>query len=413
MCRIAMLCLHSSPVAKLGEGEAGGMSVYIRELARQLPGRGFPVDIFTRRTDPEAPMIVPLSEGARVIHLAGGPPEHVEKLQVLFHLSELAYNALRFAEEEHRHYQLVHSHYWLSGLAAGWLKKRWDVPHVAMFHTLAEVKNRSRLGEHEPRARIEGEAKIVASADRLVAPTFYERSQLVRLYGAIPSKIEVIPCGVDLERFRPVDKLAARRRLGITDRRVVLFVGRMDPLKGLDILLQAVAKLEDRDGLRVLVVGGSLNGDHALSRYQDQARALGIAGQVTFLGSLVQERLPSYYNAADVCVVPSYYESFSLVAVEALACGTPVIASRVGGLTGILRDGETGFLVPWRCPDPFSERLETLLGNDMLREHFGRAARKSVEKYAWQNVAVRIQEMYENLMHGRSHCCGRGAACSS
>lgn len=413
MCRVAMLSLHSSPLARLGEREAGGMSVYVRELSKELPGRGFPVDIFTRRTDPDAPTIVPLNDGTRVIHLQGGPAGDLDKTQVYFHLPELAYNLLRFAEREGRHYQLLHSHYWLSGLAANWLKRRWDVPHVAMFHTLAEVKNHSRLGEHEPLQRIEGERRIVAAADRLVAPTYYERSQLVRYYSAVPSKIEVIPCGVDLDLFHPIDKIEARRELGLTDRRVILFVGRMDPLKGLDILLQAVARLEDRDGLRVLVAGGSLEGDSRLTHYLDKAREMGIAHQVTFLGSLEQESLPAYYSASDLCVVPSYYESFSLVAVEALACGTPVIASRVGGLTGIVRDGETGFLVPWRCPDPFSERLETLLGNDMLREHFGRAARKSVEKYAWSNVASRIQEVYEDLLDGRSHCCNSGAACMS
>lgn len=411
MCRVATLSLHSSPLARLGEREAGGMSVYVRELAREMPRLGFPVDIFTRRTDPDAPTIVPLADGARVIHLQGGPAEAVDKKQVYFHLSELAYNLMRFAEEEGRHYQMLHSHYWISGLAANWLKKRWDVPHVAMFHTLAEVKNHSRLGEHEPEVRIDGERKIVAAADRVVAPTYFERTQLVRFYGASASKIEIIPCGVDLDLFRPINRTMARRKLGLTDRRIILFVGRMDPLKGLDILLQAVAQLEDREGVRVLVAGGSLEGDDRLSHYLYKAREMGIADHVTFLGSLEQESLPYYYSAADLCVVPSYYESFSLVAVEALACGTPVIASRVGGLTGIVRDGETGFLVPWRCPDPFSERLETLLGNDMLREHFGRAARKSVEKYAWSNIAARVQEMYEDMMEGRGHCCGAGAAC--
>lgn len=413
MCRVATLALHSSPLARLGQREAGGMSVYVRQLARELPRRGFQVDIFTRRTDPETPTVVPLDDGARVIHLRGGPAEDLDKVQVYSHLPEMAYNLLRFAEEEGLSYRLLHSHYWLSGLAAHWLKTRWDLPHVAMFHTLGEVKNHARLGEREPSLRIEGERKIVASADRLVAPNYQERSQLVRFYGASPAKIEIIPCGVDLDLFRPLGKAMARRKLGLTGRRIILFVGRMDPLKGLDILLQAVARLDDREGLQVLVVGGSLEGDEKLSVYTGMAREMGIAHQVTFLGSLEHEELPLYYNAADLCVVPSYYESFSLVAVEALACGTPIIASRVGGLMGIVRDGETGFLVPWRCPDPFSERLETLLGNDMLRENFGRAARKSVERFAWPNIAARIQEMYEDVSQGLRQCCATGAACLS
>lgn len=413
MCRIATLALHSSPLARLGEREAGGMSVYVRQLAMELAGRGFQIDIFTRRTDPHAPTIVSLGDGARVIHVPGGPAEPMDKLQVYFYLPEITRNLFRFAQEQDLRYRLVHSHYWLSGLAGHRLQTQWGIPHVAMFHTLGEVKNHARLGEREPALRIEGEGKVVATADRLVAPNYHERSQLVRFYGASPAKIEIIPCGVDLDLFRPIGKDLARRRLGITNRRIILFVGRMDPLKGLDILLQAVARLEDREGLKVLVVGGRLEGDEGLSRYCAMAHEMGIANQVAFLGSLDQEELPLYYNAADLCVVPSYYESFSLVAVEALACGTPIIASRVGGLTGIVRDGETGFLVPWRCPDPFTERLETLLGNDMLREHFSRAARKSVEKYAWPNIATRVQAMYEDLSQGLPDCCGAGAACLS
>lgn len=413
MCRIATLALHSSPLARLGEREAGGMSVYVRQLAMELAGRGFQIDIFTRRTDPHAPTTVPLGDGARVIHVPGGPAEPMDKLQVYFYLPEITRNLFRFAQEQDLRYRLVHSHYWLSGLAGHRLQTQWGIPHVAMFHTLGEVKNHARLGEREPALRIEGEGKVVATADRLVAPNYHERSQLVRFYGASPAKIEIIPCGVDLDLFRPIGKDLARRRLGITNRRIILFVGRMDPLKGLDILLQAVARLEDREGLKVLVVGGRLEGDEGLSRYCAMAHEMGIANQVAFLGSLDQEELPLYYNAADLCVVPSYYESFSLVAVEALACGTPIIASRVGGLTGIVRDGETGFLVPWRCPDPFTERLETLLGNDMLREHFSRAARKSVEKYAWPNIATRVQAMYEDLSQGLPDCCGAGAACLS
>ena len=413
MCRIATLALHSSPLARLGEGEAGGMSVYVRQLAKELASRGFYVDIYTRRTDGESPAVVHLGDGARVIHLRGGPATALDKTEVYRHLSELAHNLHGFAEAEGLSYHLLHSHYWLSGLVAQRLQLRWGIPHVAMFHTLGEVKNHSRLGEREPSLRIEAERRIVATADRLVAPNYPERSQLVRFYGASAAKIEIIPCGVDLGLFRPLDKSMARRRLGLTARRIILFVGRMDPLKGLDILLQAVARLDDREGLRVLVVGGSLEGDERLSRYYGMAQEMGIAHQVTFLGSLDQDELPLYYNAADLCVVPSYYESFSLVAVEALACGTPIIASRVGGLMGIVKDGETGYLVPWRCPDPFSERLETLLGNDMLREHFGRAARKSVERFAWPSIAARVQEMYRGLIQGRRECCGTGAACVS
>ncbi|HLE82171.1 MAG TPA: glycosyltransferase, partial [Dehalococcoidia bacterium] len=276
------------------------MSVYVRQLAKELASRGFYVDIYTRRTDGESPAVVHLADGARVIHLRGGPATALDKTEVYRHLSELAHNLHGFAEAEGLSYHLLHSHYWLSGLVAQRLQLRWGIPHVAMFHTLGEVKNHSRLGEREPSLRIEAERRIVATADRLVAPNYPERSQLVRFYGASAAKIEIIPCGVDLGLFRPLDKSMARRRLGLTARRIILFVGRMDPLKGLDILLQAVARLDDREGLRVLVVGGSLEGDERLSRYYGMAQEMGIAHQVTFLGSLNQDELPLYYNAADL-----------------------------------------------------------------------------------------------------------------
>jgi D-inositol-3-phosphate glycosyltransferase len=374
------------------------MNVYVRELGKALAQRGFLIDIFTRWSEPHVPQILSLGEGVRVVHLKGGLVGEMDKNAIYFHLPEMACNLIRFKESHGLHYHLLHSHYWLSGVAARWMRERWGIPHVAMFHTLAEVKNHSRLGEREPTLRIEAERKVVATADRLIAPNPQERGQLIRFYNASPAKIAVIPCGVDLELFKPMDKALARRRLGLTDSRIILFVGRMDPLKGLDILLRAVAKQEDRAGLLVLVVGGKHKRDPILESFRSMAGELGIGDKVRFLGSLKQDELPLYYNAADICVVPSYYESFSLVAVEALACGTPVIASRVGGLTNIVRDGETGFLIPWRCPDPFSERLETLLGNEMLRENFGRAARGSVLRFAWPNIARQVAELYLGLI---------------
>lgn len=396
--RIAMLSVHGCPLASLGEGESGGMSVYVRELSLALGRRGFSVDIFTRWHEPHGLKPTLLGEGVRLIHLQCGPWENPGKNSLYNHLTEFLGRIMRFSADNDRSYDLIHSHYWLSGRVGHWLQERWGLPHIITFHTLGEVKNHSRLGERETSQRIEEERSVVASADQIIAPHIQEKHNLVRFYRALLSKVKVIPCGVDLELFHPMDKGQARKRLGLHDAKIVLFVGRMDPLKGIDILLRGVAKLDDRKGLRVLVVGGNLQKDKGIKEMGKLALDLGIDGQVSFLGAVPQERLPLYYSAADVCIVPSYYESFCLVALEALACGTPVIASRVGGLTGIVRDGETGFLIPLRCPDPFSERLELLLSNEGLRQRFGMAARDSVQKFSWSIMADRVAEVYKGLM---------------
>ncbi|HEY8489457.1 MAG TPA: glycosyltransferase, partial [Dehalococcoidia bacterium] len=329
--RIAFLSMHTSPLARLGGREAGGMNVYVRELARRLAAAGFPVDVFTRRTDPAQPETVALAPGARVVHVAAGPAEPLEKGALPPYAAAFAEGVAAWAEGHGLAYAAVHSHYWISGLAGRSLARRWDVPHVVMFHTLGEVKNRARATEHEPNSRIRAEALLAAEADRIVCAHADERDLLARYYGADPARVAVAPLGVDLGRFRPLDRPAARRALGLpAGGRVVLFVGRIEPLKGIDVLLHAVARLEDREEVTTLVVGGDERSEPELHHLRELARALEIAPRVRFEGPVEHERLPRYYNAADVCVVPSYYESFGLVAVEAMACGTPVVASRVG-----------------------------------------------------------------------------------
>jgi D-inositol-3-phosphate glycosyltransferase len=269
-----------------------------------------------------------------------------------------------------------------------------------MFHTLGEVKNRARVTEHEAPLRLQAEHRLAREADRIVCASEHERHLLSRLYDADPERIAVVPCGVDLDLFHPEDKEAARRALGYNDERIILFVGRIEPLKGIDILIGAAAQLAEESDCYVLIVGGDRHSRRQVSHLQGLASDLGIGERVCFLGAVDHEKLPLYYNAADVCVVPSFYESFGLVALEAMACGTPVVASRVGGLTGTVRDGETGYLISWRCPEPFAERLELLLGNDALRRRFGEAAREVVERYRWTNVAEAVAGLYGELLGG-------------
>ncbi|HYM15969.1 MAG TPA: glycosyltransferase [Dehalococcoidia bacterium] len=397
--RIAVISAHTSPLATLGGRETGGMNVYVRELSRELGSRGYTIDVFTRLASDAAPEVQPFGPNARVVHIAAGPNAPVEKEAIAGVLDEFEAGVRAFVTREGSAYDVVHSHYWMSGVVASRLAADWGVPHVAMFHTLGEVKNRAHAGEHEPAGRIAAERAIAAAADRIVVASQHERHLLMSLYGARGDAISVVPCGVDLDLFAPMDKEFARRRLGIgASQRIILFVGRIEPLKGIDILISAAAQLHDDENFAVLIVGGDARARAQIDELRRHAAALGIDHHISFIGAVPHETLPLYYNAADVCVVPSYYESFGLVAVESMACGTPVIASRVGGLTSTVSDGETGYLVPWRCPEPFAERLELLLENDELRASFGRAGREAVERFRWANVADAVAALYEELL---------------
>jgi D-inositol-3-phosphate glycosyltransferase len=401
MRRVAMISYHTSPLAALGGSETGGMNVYVRQLSRELGQRGFLVDVFTRRQDASSPDVVEDGENVRVVHLEAGPRRPVDKGRLHQHLDEFEENLIRFASAQGGQgptYDLLHSHYWLSGWVALRLQERWGLPHVTMFHTLGEVKNRARITEHEASLRIQVEHRLARQANRIVCASQHEKHLLARLYDADPDRVAVVPCGVDLDLFRPQDKEEARRALGYSDERIILFVGRIEPLKGIDILINAVAQLGEESDFYVLIVGGDRRSRRQVSHLQELASDLGVGERVCFLGAVDHEQLPLYYNAADVCVVPSYYESFGLVALEAMACGTPVVASRVGGLTGTVRDGETGYLISWRCPEPFAERLELLLGNEALRRRFGEAAREVVERYRWANVAEAVVGLYRELL---------------
>jgi D-inositol-3-phosphate glycosyltransferase len=395
--RVAVLMMHTSPASRPGGEKAGGLNVYVMELSREMARAGREVDIFSRRAGPATPDVSELEPGLRVIHVDAGPAQPLQPAALEAYVAQFAAAVEAFAADEGARYEVVHSHYWLAGLAGVILQERWGVPHVTMFHTLGEVKNRASLSENEPLLRISAEAAIVVKADRVICATEIEKSQLVHLYNAEPERIEVIPLGVDIDRFRPLDKGKARQQLGFADEKIVLFVGRLEPLKGVDILLNAAAMLESDVDCSVLIVGGDESSHAQVAHLQGLASDLGIEHRVAFTGAVDHETLPLFYNAADVCVVPSHYESFGLVAVEAMACGVPVVASRVGGLTGTVKDGEIGYLVPWLCPEPFAERMEMLLENESLRRNLGEAAREAVTRYRWENVASRVLQLYDSL----------------
>ncbi|MBM3189515.1 MAG: glycosyltransferase family 1 protein [Chloroflexi bacterium] len=407
-----MLSMHTSPLAALGGKETGGMNVYVRELAHTLGARGWGVDVFTRLQDPSLPRVDPsIGPNCRVIHIPAGPPEAVDRRALYPFLPAFVEGIQAFCAQEGLRYDLIHSHYWLSGWAARGLREAWRVPLVQMFHTLGRMKDSVADGAEQREAadRAAVEQEVMEAADRIVAATPLDRQQMLDLYAPDESKIVVIPCGVNLERFRPIERAAARKHLGLEDgRELLLFVGRLDPVKGLDVLLEAMCELTRNlrparaQDLSLAVIGGdreshleALMSD--LKCLQEIRQELGLEDLVVFIGSRAQEELPYYYSAALACVMPSLYESFGMVALEAMACGTPVIASRVGGLTFTVRDGETGFLVPEKDPKALAQKLELVVCNECLRARLGRRAIEIARGYSWEIVADDIEALYAEL----------------
>lgn len=395
--RIAQVSAHTSPLAPPGGSTTGGMNVYVLELSRELARLGYEVDIFTRR-DGDLPSIEELAPNLRLIRIDAGPAAPIDKEEIVGYLPDFARNMRAFIAREGLGYDVIHSHYWQSGWVGTLLARELRVPQVAMFHTLGEVKNRARISEQEPKRRIRHERTIARRATAIVTASAHERFLLERYYDADPARIHTVPCGIDTDRFRPLDRATSRRSLGLSeDRPVVIWVGRLERLKGVDILLGALAQLETRD-FTLLIVGGDEGASVLRAELETQAAEAGITANVRFTGPVPHDELPVYYSAAEVCAVPSYYESFGLAAVEAMACGIPVVASRVGGLVSTVTDGVNGYLIPWRCPEPFAEKLEVLFGNPELRANFGRAARESVKRFRWETVALDIAALYDHAL---------------
>ncbi len=404
LSRLAVVSYHSSPLAEPGAGDAGGMTVYVREVARALAETGVTTDIFYRATRGRDRKIVELVPGVRAIGIEAGPSRPLDKEDIFVYTSAFADRVKAFAAGQHVRYDVVHSHYWQSGLAAKALVQAWGIPLVHSHHTLGRVKNHFLApGDFpEPAARLDGEAEVIRAADVLIASTDSEWEQLACLYGAPHDGLKTIHPGVDRKLFFPGDRLESKRRLGLGDELVLLTVGRIQPLKGLELAIRAVAELLpalDRP-LRLIVVGGASGraGDDELERLTRLVSSLGLTDHVCFAGVQPQARLPLFYRAADVLVLSSYWESFGLVALEAHACGTPVVATAVGGLSFIVRDGRSGWLVDTRDPALFAARLKVLLSDSDLRAAFGREAARSARKFSWERTADALSELYECLL---------------
>jgi D-inositol-3-phosphate glycosyltransferase len=402
--RVAMLSVHTSPLDQPGTGDAGGMNVYIVELSRQLAAAGIEVEIFTRATSRDLPPVMELAPGITVRHVIAGPLEGLTKAELPGQLCTFAREVLRTeATFAPGYYDVIHSHYWLSGQVGALARDRWGVPLVHSMHTMAKVKNGSLAAGDpaEPTARIIGEEQVVEAADLIVANTHEEARQLVDLYDADSARLRVITPGVNLDMFRPGDEAEARRRLGMApDDSAVMFAGRIQPLKAPDVVIEAVAELVRRrpalrERLVVPVIGGpSGSGLDTPRGLVDLAATLGIADLVRFVPPVEQAALVDYYRAASLVVVPSYNESFGLVAIEAQACGTPVVAANVGGLPTAVLDGETGVLVDGHDSRDYADVIGRLLDDDATRDAMARAGADHARQFGWEVTARRTLEAY-------------------
>lgn len=396
--RIIILSVHSSPLARAGVQDTGGMNIYILNLGYEWCKRGICVDIYTRSQSPLLPRVTHFAPKGRVIQIKAGPETIIPKESIYDHLKAFYTGVLDQVQRDSVRYDFIYSHYWLSGLVGIRLQKLWDVPVAAMFHTLAKMKNKvlQMNDRPEPQLRIDSEKSVMDAADLLVAPTVLEQDYMVDLYGAVKSKIIVQPAGLDLKLFRSVERNKAFDTIGLcSEKIVILFVGRIQLIKGIDILLEALGFIKRQEAafaqnLVLFIIGGdhhSKQEEGELNRFKKMVRDFEVEELVELVDAKKQEELVYYYNAASVVAMPSRYESFGMVAVEALACGTPVVAADVGGLSFIVQDGLNGYLVLSNDSRALADKILLLLKNKALYEQLKRNARDSVERFGWGNIA--------------------------
>jgi len=393
--KIAMLSIHSSPIGDLGTRDTGGMSVYVREMANELGRKGHHIDIFTQHNVGKHDPVIHLNKNVRLVHLSGGTRGNIAKSSLYEVLPQLFYQLESFRIKEDITYNIIHSHYWLSGILGLKLQSSWNAYHLITYHTIGAVKNLTCPTENASELRLTNERKLAKLCDQIVLPTQKEKEHVIQYYNAPVDKIQIVPCGVNLELFKPMDKLSARRHLAFhVNDLIVLYVGRYAPIKGLDRLLKAFRNLMHLPHLRLVMVGG--DGEHSpmLRQLQSKAKALHIENRITFAGRVDQETLPQYYSAADVLVVPSYYESFGLVALEALACGTPVVTTSVGAMEEIVKDGHTGYVAKDPNPQHYARLIETILLKQQQNGLSSAEIRSSVAEFTWSRSASLLLEAY-------------------
>jgi D-inositol-3-phosphate glycosyltransferase len=377
------------------------MSVYIRELARELGKRRHRIDVFTRLQNGRQQPVVDLFENVRLIHLGIPNNGHLSRLALYPYLPDFLKSMENFRSHEGIAYDLIHSHYWISGRLGNYAQELWNRPHLAMLHTLGEVKNRTGVGRSESELRIGAEKQLVKNCHRILAPTDREKDNLIRYYGVCGEKIGVVSCGVNLDLFQPQDKQATRKQLGFDpDDSILLYVGRFEPLKGIEGLLEAISHLKRYRRLRLVLVGGDGSEAPESRRLKRKVANLGIEDKVLFAGRVDQRELPPYYSSADALVISSHYESFGLVGLEALACGRPVVSTPVGAMETLINQSQAGYVISDTRPRTLATGIESIITNPNLPR--ADEIRKSVLKYSWSDVATAILKEYEIAIEHRS-----------
>lgn len=396
-----MVAYHSSPLIEPGSGDAGGMTVYVRELAGALSAQGVATDVFTRAAD-DSPRIAELGPNVRVISIDAGPRSPLSKEHQRRHLPEFVGGVRAFAAAQRISYDLIHSHYWQSGLAAKSLAPHWAVPMVHSHHTLGRVKNRwlAPGDAPEPALRLAGEDEVIGAADVLVASTGEEWRHLAALYGASPERLKILYPGVDQELFSPGDRIAARLELGLPEGPLLVAVGRIQRLKGFDLAIEALARMDGPTAPRLVVVGGASGdkGELELQRLEELAVERAVDDRILWVGVRPHRTLPLYYRAADALLVSSYSESFGLAALEAQSCGVPVIGTNVGGLPDLIGDGVSGTLLPDRDPDRLAAEARRILDDPELAASFAAGARQRALLFSWKKTAEDFLTLYECLI---------------
>ena len=405
--RVAVLSVHTSPMDQPGTGDSGGMNVYVRAVAQRLAGRGIAVDVFTRCRGGVDHEVKTLAPGIRVVSVKAGPCEPMPKAELPRYLPEFLGGVLRVAREDGRGYDIVHSHYWLSAWVGRAIRSSLGVPLVASFHTLGKVKNYSLARGEAPESaeRLAAEQAVISEAERVLAPTPTEAAQLVGLYAADPASVRLVPPGVDHTLFVPGARHLARERLHLAGLRLAVFVGRLQPHKGPDVAVRTLAEAIARDprvagDLVLAIVGGPSGPDKGVevARLMELASALGVSERVMWFAPQPQSKLVDFYRAADVALVPSRSESFGLVALEAQACGTPVVAADVGGLPYAVEDGRTGFLVEGHDPGDHADRVLQILRDDRLQADLGVEAARQALRFTWDATTDEMVAVYDEVL---------------
>jgi D-inositol-3-phosphate glycosyltransferase len=410
--KIAFISEHASPLATLGGVDSGGQNVYVAELPKQLIQHGYEVDIYTRKEDENMEEVVNWLPGIRVIHIKAGPEKVVAKEDLLSMMDEFTCNMVSFIEKEKTCYELIHANFFMSALVASNIKKELGIPYVVTFHALGLVrKMHQKEMDKFPPERINIERKIIQDANWIIAECPQDKLDMVQLYNGDPAKICIVPCGFSSEEFYPIEKSLARTLLNFQkEEKIILQLGRMVPRKGVDNVIHALSDLKkNSDPVRLIVVGGESDSADPLlcpeiARLQKIAQEKGVASSVTFTGRKQRNDLKFYYAAADVFITTPWYEPFGITPLEAMACGTPVIGSDVGGIKFTVKDGETGFLVPPQDAGALSKKIETLLYNDELLSVMRQNAFLRVNKYfTWKGVADRCHQLYAKVIAAKQN----------